>query len=153
MPSITGYAGTGTLLKFGNAASPEVFTTVSNIKELNGIKQTRTRLDSSTHNYAATQSGYDDFILGLKKGGSYNVKLVWDPNDATHGNAALAVRGLYEAGTKINMKVLLGNVSPVCSLTHVGAISELGVEYPLDGLLMMDAKIEIAGAVTQNASA
>lgn len=147
--SITGYAGTGTLLKFGDAASPEFFTTVANIKELGGIKQTRTRLDSSTHNYAATQSGYDDFILGLKKGGSYPVKVVWDPNNATHGTGALALRGLYEAGTKINMKVVLGNVSPSVSLTHVGAISEIGVEYPLDGLMMMDAKIEISGAVAQ----
>lgn len=147
--SITAYAGTGTLLKFGNAASPEVFTAVANIRDLPGIHQTRTRIDSSTHNYAAGQSGYDDFILGLKKGGSIMVKLAYDPNDATHGTATLGVRGLYESGAKINMRIALGNVSPAVSFTFIGAISEIGVTHPLDGLLEADCKIEISGAVTQ----
>lgn len=149
MPSITAYAGTGSLLKVGDAASPEVFTTVANIKDIGGITLTRTVLPTGTHNFASTSSGFDDFILGLKKSGSIPLKLVWDPNNATHGTGALGIRGLYDSGAKVNMKITLGNVSPAVSLSFVAAVSEMGMEIPFDGVLMCNCKLEISGGTTQ----
>lgn len=74
------YGATGTLLKKGNGASPEVFTTIAQIFNLGGPSLQQEELDVTDH----SDDGWKTFIGGLKDGGEISGELHFDGTDATH---------------------------------------------------------------------
>lgn len=74
------YGATGTLLKKGNGASPEVYTTIAQIFNLGGPSLQQEELDVTDHDSA----GWKQFIGGLKDGGEISGELHFDGANATH---------------------------------------------------------------------
>ena len=80
------YAGIGTLIKRGDGASPEVFTTIAQVGDIDGPKLKAGTYDVTTHDN--TLAGYKDFITGLKDGQEIKCKLFFDATAATHKDAS-----------------------------------------------------------------
>ena len=93
------YVGLGSKLQRGDGGSPETFTTIASAKTLSGPKADSNQIDTTTLD---TAGGYETFIMGLKKPGTVQFELVWDPQDAQH-------RGLladYDGQTLRDFKII-----------------------------------------------
>lgn len=80
--------GTGILLKAGDGAVPEVFTTIAEIVTLKPPALSRNEIDTSAHNDSEEAK-----LLGMLRKGQVTGMLNWRPLEATHkstGNGMLA---------------------------------------------------------------
>ncbi len=80
MPSIAVIAS-GTLLKVGDGASPEVFTTVPEVTKLAGPAVKFDLLDVTSHDSAGF---FREFIPGLADGDNISGEINWVPANAVH---------------------------------------------------------------------
>lgn len=81
MTASTAFSTFGTLVKYGDGASPEVFTTVTELKDI-------TPPDFSVEDIEVTQqastSGYKEYIPGLSDGGEVSWDMNWVPGTTSH---------------------------------------------------------------------
>ncbi len=134
-------AATNTLLKVGDGASPEVFTTVAYVSNISGPNMTAGTYDVSNHNDV---NGYRTFISGLKDGGEISTELFFDPNDTTHAD----IIDLFEDNSVVNWKIELSKTSPAKSWTFKGVVVGFEQEYPVDGPKTAKLTIKISGKPT-----
>ena len=73
------YAAYGTLLKVGDAASPEVFTTVAGVVEIGGPSLEMEPIEVTNHSSA---NAWREYIGGLLNGGEVSL-INYDPAHAT----------------------------------------------------------------------
>ena len=73
-------SGHGTQLKRGDGASPEVFTTIDGIEDIEGPKLSRGK-HPATHQGSG---GWKEIILGLLEGEAFTIPLQWKPGDTQH---------------------------------------------------------------------
>lgn len=73
------YAGLATVLKRGDGASPEVFTAIPQVTQLDGPKMDSNLIDATT-----LEDTFEQFVQGVNKPGSVTFDLVWDPQNAQH---------------------------------------------------------------------
>lgn len=71
----------GTLLKSGNGASPESFTTIAELKSLSGPSFQADTIDVTVHN---TPTPFRRFISGLLDGGEVTFDINFIPTENTH---------------------------------------------------------------------
>lgn len=92
----------GTVIKRGNGATPEVFSTIGEIKGFQGLRSgTRKEIDVTTLTSTAKE-----FRLGLKDSGEVTFDLNYDPTDAQQE----ALEGdLDEATTATNFRIVLSD--------------------------------------------
>lgn len=95
---MTASISTGTLFKVGNAASPEVFSTVAQAKEVKWSGASRKVIDSYVHG-----SSYPVRMLGPHDPQNVELKLLFDGADAAHE----ALRGAGNSGTTGNYQIVL----------------------------------------------
>ncbi len=138
------YAGIGTLLKMGDGASPEVFTTVAQVKDISLGALSAGTYDTTTHDVA---NFYKTFITGLREGGEVTFKLLFDAGNTTHKDVATGLLGVFNAAAVKNWQLIPGNyASPVPKWTFSGPITKIGAfTYPVDGLQECDCTIKISG--------
>lgn len=82
----------GTLLKMGDGASPEVFSTIAEIRTIGGPSFKADVLDATVHN---TATPWREFISGLLDGGDIQMEVNFIPTGATH--TAATAGGLLHA--------------------------------------------------------
>lgn len=136
-------AGIGTLLKMGDGASPEVFTTIAQCNNIGGPSMKADTYESTNHD---TTGGWKTFITGLKEGGEVPVKLFFDVNEATHKDAATGLIGVFKANTVKNWQIVVAGTSPAVKWTFAGPITALNFAYPVDNIQTCDATIKVSGA-------
>jgi hypothetical protein len=109
---------TGTLLKIGDGAGPEVFTTIPEVMRVN-CPDVKTDLnDVSSHD---SSGGFREFLPGLKDGDQVTAEMNWKPSHAIHKQ----VRVDAYAATKRNFKIILPDTAD-----HVCAFSGYITGYP-----------------------
>jgi Lambda phage tail tube protein, TTP len=81
---------TGTLLKVGDGASPEVFTTIAEIANLEPAELSRNEIDVSIHN-----EGEESILTGMLRKGKVNVTINYLPSNATHNFATGLLDAIY----------------------------------------------------------
>lgn len=74
---MSGLDGFGTLLKRGDGADPEVFTTLAGLTNVTGPGVSRETLDVTAHDSA---DGYREFLGGVKDAGEVSVDVNYDPS-------------------------------------------------------------------------
>ena len=99
--SANAIVGTGILLKRGDGASPEVFTTVAEIVSLKPPALSRNEIDVSVHN-----DGDESKLLGMLRKGQVTGLLNWLPTDATHDSATGMIADI-NANTSRNWRITL----------------------------------------------
>lgn len=94
----------GTLLKVGDGASGEAFTTVPEVYRLRGPSTRFDILDVSSHD---TPDLYREFIPGMADGDVIAAELHWRPSNAVH----VAIRTAADAGTRRNVRIVFPDTS------------------------------------------
>lgn len=75
----------GTLLKLGDGAVSENFTTIAELRTLSGPSISADSIDVTTHN---TPTPWRRFIAGLLDGGEISFEINFIPTDPTHSYSA-----------------------------------------------------------------
>lgn len=74
---MSGLDGFGTLLKRGDGADPEVFTTIAGLSSITGPGLERETLDVTAHD---SPDAYREFLGGIKDPGEVSVEVNYDPS-------------------------------------------------------------------------
>jgi predicted secreted protein len=133
----------GHILRLGDGASPEVFTAVAKMKDLDGPGFSRESYDATTHDSA---DHYEESEPGIKSGGELSAAILYDPSNANHR----ALFTAYESTENHNWQV----VTPVAGTTgywvmsFTGHIKDFKYKGPVKGLIEADMVIKISGKVT-----
>jgi hypothetical protein len=145
-------AGTGTKLKLGDGASPEVFTTVAEITSLKMAGRT-VKTDDVTNMDSPTDSNgllYEEFIATVASSGGVDFTYNFTPNDT----AQQAVRTAFD-GKLHNFQIVTvidkTGSSPLTKWTFsFAAIVEMvdGVDFPVDKKVSGTGKLKISGPIS-----
>ena len=84
-----------TLLQVGNGASPETFTTVSNVDNIKWNSKTKV-VDVTSH---STGIPWAQQFPTIRSSGDLTFDIFWVPEDPTHSSAANGLRNLWENAT------------------------------------------------------
>lgn len=130
----------GTLLKLGDGASPEVFTTVPEVRKITGPAVDFDLLDVTSHD---SPSVFREFIPGLSDGDMIRAAVNWRPSNTVHKN----IRIDAYAATKRNFKIVFpdssdNNVVCVTYIKNFAPTADIGVE------MKADLSLKITGAPT-----
>jgi hypothetical protein len=124
----------GTLLKMGNAASPEVFTTIPGCEAISYGPPTPDEIDVTSQSSAA---GMREYIAGLLGKGKVATKVYYDPGQAMHVAARLA------HGTYVNFQIAFKG-SPAETVTFA-ALVVIALDNPVDKAREMSVDLSVTG--------
>lgn len=91
---------TGTLLKVGDGASPEVFTAIAELANVDPPELMRNEIDISIHN-----EGEESILTGMLRKGKINITVNYLPGNATH-NAATGLLNAIYTNTRKNYRIV-----------------------------------------------
>jgi len=137
--------GIGSLLKMGDGASPEVFTTVAMVGSIKGPGLSLGTYETTSHD---TTGGAKTFITGLADYGEVSFPCYFDASDTTHKDAATGLVGVAKAKTVKNWQIVLAGYSPSIKWSFSGPITKLDFGYPVDGVQTVDTTIRVSGSPT-----
>lgn len=149
MTASTGITGRGVVLKIGDGASPEVFTTIANVANLSVTGRTANEVDFT---HLASDSGYAEFRQGTKDPGEIQATLHFDPAQATQGTTGVGLIGLFNSGEVFNFKIDFAGAGKSYMLTGAGYYSGDDISISPDDPVTRDVTIRCTGAITQSAS-
>jgi len=137
--------GIGTQLQRGDAASPEVFTTIAEVTNIGGPTLVAGTVDATNMD---SPGGYDEFIAGLKSGGEVPFTLNFIPTEATH-RVTTGFLADFNANPqpRRNYKLVWPD-SPSTLWSFTAIITAAGPAIPVDDRITMDVTLRLSGAPT-----
>ncbi|RJP53626.1 MAG: hypothetical protein C4583_04370 [Anaerolineaceae bacterium] len=131
----------GTFVKMGDGGSPETFTTVAEVGDIDlpGIKQLTEEVTSHD------SGGWDEHIGILLSGGEPKFPINWVPTHATHDETTGMLAAILNK-TRKNWKIVLPNSIKTFSFTAM--LTEFKPKAAVKGKLAADITLKISGAVT-----
>lgn len=137
------YAAKGTLIKRGNGASPEVFTTIDGVTNLSGPTQSREYIDTTHHTSAG---GFREKKPSFKDPGQISFDLLWDPADVQH-------EGLlddFEGDVLRNFKIVYPDTG-AAEWLFSSYVSSFEVSAGFDAALTAAVTLDLTGQITRTA--
>jgi len=128
----------GTLLKVGDGASPEVFTTIAGLSSIEGPTFSAAEIDVTSHD---TTGGFRERITGLKDAGTITGTLFFDAALTQHQNLLAD----FNANTQRNYRLELATFSPAKYFAFAGSISEFSFTFDVDGAQQANFTVQING--------
>jgi predicted secreted protein len=141
MPSAA-FWGYGSTFQLGDGATPEVFTSIAEIRDMKPPKMKRDSSDVTSH---GSTGGWREFLPNLRDGGEVAIEANWLPNNVTQDE----VTGVYEAFTdnvNHNWKIILPDT--ILTIAFAGHITAFEPETPLDNHGKLSFTIKVSGPVT-----
>lgn len=133
--------GYGTLLKLGDGATPENFSTVVEVTELKPPQISLKTEDATSHD----SNGWEEVIATLLSGGQVTGKLNWRATDPTQ-NEITGILSKILNRTKANWKVVLPGA--IKTFSFAGLLTDFKPDAPVAGKLSADFTIQISGPMT-----
>lgn len=133
--------GYGTLLKIGDGATPETFTTVVEVIEVTPPQIELKTEDATSHD----SSGWEEFIGTLLSGGEIKAKVNWRATDPTHDETTGLLYTILNR-VKKNWKVVLPSTTK--TFAFAALLTKFEPETPVDGKQTASITLKISGAVT-----
>lgn len=133
--------GYGTLFKFGDGASPEVFTTVAEVTNIDGPGLSRS-IPEATH--MESPNGYREYIAGLKDGEEVTLECNFLPHHATQ-DPSTGILSLFEDGARTNFQVVWPQFSPDVTWQFAGVVTAFQPSTPVDDRITISVTIKITG--------
>ena len=127
-------------IKYGDGASPEVFTAVASVTDFQGPSGQRQVIDITR----LASSGKEKNV-GLPDFGQITFNLIWDSDNLYD----VAVWDQFVAGTAKNMQVVFDN-SPQDVISFSGYVLGFNFTAGADDVVRASCTIEIDGAPTDN---
>ncbi len=124
----------GTLLKRGNGATPEVFTTIPGCQSISFGPPQPDEIDVTSQSSAA---GFREYITGLLGKGKASTKVYYDPAEATH----VALRG--DHGSYLNFQIAFVG-TPAETVTFRARV-DISLDNPVDNARVMSVDLAITG--------
>lgn len=132
-----------TLLSIGDGESPEVFTTIAELRNLSGPSFSADVLDATTHN---TPTPFRRFISGLIDGGEISVELNFIPTEATHDAATGILNELLERG-RSNYQIQFPDEA-LTTWTIPGIVTAFELNADPADILTASVTVKVAGPPT-----
>jgi predicted secreted protein len=133
----------GTLLKIGDGAGTEVFTTIAEVTDIGGPELTLEVADVTNHSSTA---GWREKIGAILDGGQVSLSINYIPTDATHNNTAGLVRDL-RSRTKRNFQLVFSD-SGNTTWAFTALVVSFSPAEPIDGQLAAEVSLDITGQPT-----
>lgn len=134
------YAAFGTTLKIGGTAG----TAVVNVESIEGPEQTVETIDMTAHD---SGSAYREIAPTFIDAGEVTLRIQWDPNNATHKNAAGGLRYLLAQRTSSTFAITYPS-SPAASDVFTAYVTAFTPSAPFDDKLTADVTLTLTGAPT-----
>lgn len=132
-------SGFGSLLKRGDGATPEVYTTVAEVVDIGEVSITQATADG-THMESAGR--FMEKIPTLLEAGSVSVSLNFLPGDTTQN----LLRADMVAGTTRNFQITVPGTSKV--LAFAAIVTKWGPSIPHDGKMTQTIELTPTGVST-----
>ena len=147
MTATTATIGFGVILAKGDAASPEVFTTIAEITDLSGPGLARDAVEAT---HTASTNRWREFLAGLKDGGEVSLTMNHLPNNATQDATSGGLVGEFATvdGDTVGNWKLTFPVSPAVSWTFPAILTAFEPATPIDDRMTATATFKIAGEPT-----
>lgn len=140
-------AAEGTLLQIGSGASPEAWTTLANVTDMNDSGMTATMVNITSH---SSQAPFMQFIPTLLNLGVLSAKLFWVPQNDTHRNAIVGLIGgiRYNWMNRLKQEYRLRYTDGISSDSWYAYIEDISTTITVAGVYEMACKIHKTGAPT-----
>jgi len=132
--------GKGTLLKAGDAANPEVFTTIAEVKSISGPDISRDTLDVTNMD---SSGNFREFVATLQDGGTVSFDINFIGDNATQ----TGLKTDMDAGTARNFELLMPNTGATL-FTFTALIVGISYSFEVDGIISASISLKITGTVT-----
>lgn len=129
----------GLTVGVGNGASPEVFTTISEVKGVDGPGGQAAEIDVTDLSSTAKE-----FVLGLQDEGDLTLDMNYIPADTQHAQ----LRSDRAAGTARNYRMSFTD-SPVTTWTFSARVKGFSIGNSVDGVTGLTTTLRITGAITE----
>lgn len=129
----------GSVLQLGNAATPEVFTSIAEITELVPPNMSRDDIDVTSH---GSSDGYREFLPGLRDGGEVSAVANWLPNNATQDETT-GILESFNDNDLHNWKIILPNT--IATIAFSGFLTAFEPELPLEEQGKLSFTIKVSG--------
>lgn len=130
----------GLILKIGNAASPEVFTEIQEVRSINGPGGSAAVIDVTDLSSLAREKR-----MGIADEGQLSFEMMYIPSDTQHA----LLRTQRANRTETNFQLDFTD-SPVTTWSFAGFITTFTISAQVDGVVMANVTIEITGAITES---
>jgi len=130
--------GYGTLLERGNGATPEVFTAIAEVLDINGPNRSRDFEDVS---HMQSPDGYDEWLPKLKSGGELAFDLHFLPFHASQD----ALNDDYESGRKGNYRIRWPFNPPVIGAFTAFVQEPPNPTTPINGKVTASCVLKLTG--------
>lgn len=129
-----------TLLKRGDGASPEAFTTIANIGDITGLDLKNQMEDSTTH----SSGGKEESFPTIQSYGPVKFPVNFLPSDTTHSYSAGLVKD-WSNKTKRNFQMVFSDST---TWSFAAYVEQVTIKGTVKGVLQADVTLRVTGAAT-----
>jgi len=133
----------GTLLQLGDGAGPEVFTTIAEVKDIDGPDISMDTEDITPHDAVG---GWEEFIPTILRSGEVTFDLNFVPSNAQHGDTSGGLINLLKNRTKRNFKLVLPT-SPTYTWAFAAYVTGFSNSMPVGGVLGASVTLKVTGVL------
>jgi predicted secreted protein len=138
-------SGFGTLLKRGDAGSPEVFATIAEVKNITALNLTIETLDATSH---SSTGGYREWLPSFKDAGEITAEMNFVPGDPAQ-NPDTGLISDFDNRTLKNFRLVFPDIA--ATTVQVAAyVTGFQINAPIDGILSANLTLRVTGAPTWN---
>ena len=131
----------GMLIKIGNGASPEVFSTISEIKTFSGPTGSAAVIDVTDLSSTAKEKR-----MGLADEGQLSFTINYIPDNTQH----TLLRTRRASREETNFKMVFTDDSPSTTWSFSAFVTGFAVSGAVDNVVEANVTLEITGSITQS---
>jgi len=136
-------AAFGTLLKIGDAATPEVFTTIAEVTDIGGITLSTATEDATNHSSAG---GFEEKIPTTLAVGPVKFGINFVPTGPTHSYSTGLIKDWVNK-TKRNFKLVFPDTGAT-TWSFAAYVTNVDIKAPVKGKLAADITLDVTGQPT-----
>lgn len=136
------YRAKGTLLKIGDGAATEQYTTIAQVITIGGPSLSQETIDATDHD----SGDYRDFLLGFADGGEVTLEIHYDPAGSTH-DASTGILSRFGASVPTNFKLVFPDPAQT-TWSFAAYLTAFEPQAPADGKLTANITLKVSGDPT-----
>lgn len=139
----SGKSSFGTLLKLGDGASSETFTTIAEVRDIKGPSLELATEDMTNH---SSTNGWEESIGTILSGGDIQFELNWIPAHATQSYSAGLLKDMVNR-TLRNFQLVIPAASPV-TWAFSAYVTKFPPDLPVKGGQRVSVTLKLSGQPT-----
>ena len=138
-----GISAFGTLLKIGDGAASESFTTIAEVSNIGGPGLGLDPIDITNH---SSTGGWKEFVGGLLDGGEVSLDINYDPTHATHDASTGLIKDMTDRTVR-NFQLVFPDTSST-TWTFAALVTAFETSEPVDDKLAASVTLKVSGQPT-----